>query len=96
MAHHKQAIKRIRTNEKRRIRNRFYRQTMRSNVRRYHLLLETGELAQAREALPKLITVISKTASKGVIRKENASRHISRLTLALNKLEANAQTAAEE
>ena len=95
MAHHKQAIKRIRQNEKRRIRNRFYRQTMRTNVKLYRQLLETGELEQAREALPKLITVISKTASKGVIRKENASRHISRLTIALNKLEANAEPAAE-
>lgn len=84
MAHTKSAKKRLKQNAKRRLRNRFYMSTLRSAVKKYRQALEAGEIAEAEAMLPQVIRTIDKTQSKGVIKKNNASRHISRLALALN------------
>jgi len=84
VAHTKSAKKRLKQNAKRRLRNRFYMGTLRSAVKKYRLALEAGEIAEAEAMLPQVIRTIDKTQSKGVIKKNNASRHISRLALALN------------
>ena len=84
MAHTKSAKKRLKQNAKRRLRNRFYMGTLRSAVKKYRQALEAGEIAEAEAMLPQVIRTIDKTQSKGVIKKNNASRHISRLALALN------------
>jgi small subunit ribosomal protein S20 len=41
---------------------------------------------QARETLDKAVSIIQKSASKGVIHKNQAARKVSRLTLQVNKL----------
>jgi small subunit ribosomal protein S20 len=84
VAHTKSAKKRLKQNAKRRLRNRFYMSTLRSAVKKYRQALEAGEIAEAEAMLPQVIRTIDKTQSKGVIKKNNASRHISRLALALN------------
>jgi small subunit ribosomal protein S20 len=88
MPNHKSAIKRVRRNEKRRVRNRHVLSTTRTLVKRVRNAIASGDAAAAREALPAAVRALSVASSKGVIHSNQASRKISRLTLAVNKLEA--------
>ncbi len=88
MPNHKSAEKRIRQNEKRRVRNQHYKSTIRNRVKAVRDALEAGQAGQAAEALPAALRQIDKVASKGVIPKRRASRLISRLTKAVNKAQA--------
>ncbi len=86
MAHHKSAIKRIKQNEKKRLRNRHVRSTLRTTLKRVREAVEGKDLATARELLAAAIPVIDKAATKGVIHPSNASRSVSRLTKLVNTL----------
>ena len=86
MAHHKSAIKRIKQNEKRRLRNRHVRSTLRTFIKRVREAVASKDSGAAKEALAAAIPVIDKAASKGVIHKANASRNVSRLTKLVSTL----------
>ena len=77
MANHKSALKRIRSNDKRRVINRYYAKTMRNAVKRFSLLENKIE-AQAQ--LPKLVSMIDKLAKKSLIHKNKAANLKSSLT----------------
>lgn len=83
MANHKSSLKRIRANETRRIRNRYYGKTMRNAVRKFRSL---DNKAEAAEKLPKLISMIDKLAKKTIIHKNKAGNLKSKLTRLVNKL----------
>ncbi len=83
MANHKSSLKRIRANETRRIRNRYYGKTMRNAVRKFRTLDNKSEAA---EKLPKLISMIDKLARKTVIHKNKAGNLKSKLTRLVNKM----------
>lgn len=85
MAHHKQAVKRIRQNERRAERNKDRMSRMRNIVRRVREAVSAGEVDQARTLLPEAVKVISRTGSKGIIHKAQASRRVSRLVRLVNK-----------
>ena len=87
MPNHKSAIKRVRQNENRRIRNRHVISTTRTFIKRVRAAVDAGDAAAAREALPAAIRALNIASSKGVMHSKQASRKISRLTLAVNKLE---------
>ena len=86
MANHKSALKRMRQNEKRRLRNRQVVSHMRSSIKQFRLAAEEGGNP---ELLPKMlqqvVITVDKAASKGVIHRNNASRKISRLTRLCNQ-----------
>ena len=86
MAHHKSAIKRIKQNEKKRLRNRHVRSTLRTSIKKVREAVEVNDKAAAVEALAAAIPVIDKAAVKGVIHPSNASRNVSRLTKLVNTL----------
>ncbi|GAM08177.1 30S ribosomal protein S20 [Geobacter sp. OR-1] len=86
MAHHKSALKRIKQNEKKRLRNRHVRSTLRTFVKNVREAVAGNNQDAAREALAAAIPVIDKAASKGVIHPSNASRSVSRLTKLVNTL----------
>ena len=90
MANHKSALKRIRQNDKRRDRNRFWKSTMRSSSKSVRAAVEAGDETLAREALREATSMIARVATKGVIHKRTASRRVSRLTLLVNKMGAEA------
>ena len=92
MANIKSQIKRNKQNEKRRVRNRVYRGSARTFVKRARLAIEAGEKESALEATQVAISALDKAAEKGIIHKNNAARRKSRLVKRLNSLE---QTAAE-
>jgi small subunit ribosomal protein S20 len=80
LASHKSALKKMRQDQKRRMRNKAVRTRYRNLVKAVRAALESGDAAQAEEALKKAVPQLQRAASKGVIHKKNASRHISRLT----------------
>ena len=88
MATHKSALKRMRQGEKRRLRNRTHVGNMRSQVRKFQTAVAEGNTEVAEAELKKSIVIIGRTCSHGVIHKNAASRKVSRLTKAYNKLVA--------
>ena len=85
MANHKSAIKRARQSEEQRVRNRSRKTRMKNAVRDLDGVISKSPENAAAE-LKKAVSVISRTASEGVIHKNTASRKISRLTRRVNAL----------
>ena len=77
MANHKSALKRVRANEKRRLRNRYHAKTMRNAIRRFRTLKDKKE---AEENFPKLVSMIDKLAKMSVIHKNKAANLKSKLS----------------
>lgn len=88
MAHHKDAIKRIRTSQAARARNRSNRSRLRGEVKDLRELIAGGDQEGAVAALPTTVSTLHKLARKGVIHRRNAARRISRLAKAVNALKA--------
>ncbi len=85
MPHHKSASKRVITNAKAQRRNIALRSRMRAAVR----AVRTAATRPAAEAAYlSAVAVLDRTAAKGVIKKETASRHKSRLAQFARKLTA--------
>jgi small subunit ribosomal protein S20 len=87
LANTKSAIKRIRQNDKRRVRNRVYRGRARTFVKNARLALENGDLEVARAATMQAVSELDKAAQKGVLHNNNASRRKGRLMKQLAALE---------
>ncbi len=85
MPHHKSAAKRVITNEKARLRNNAVRSHMRSAVR---AVRAATTRAEALSAYHRAVAILDRTAARGVIKKETASRQKSRLALYAQKLPA--------
>ncbi|UXX79669.1 30S ribosomal protein S20 [Reichenbachiella carrageenanivorans] len=77
MANHKSALKRIRSNEAKRLRNRYQHKTTRTFVKR---LKESSDKAEAQELLKKVVGMIDKLAKNNIIHKNNAANQKSKLT----------------
>lgn len=83
MANTKSAIKRIRTSEKRRLRNRTVRTRVRSVLKTARAAVTTtGE--DARAAVLQAIRTLDKAVTKGVIHRNTAARKKSALARRLN------------
>lgn len=88
MANHKSAMKRAKQNEVRRVRNRSRKTRMKNVIKGVEEALTSKSAELAAERLKEAISVIDKTASKGVIHRNNAARQISRLTRKVNAIAA--------
>ena len=77
MANHKSALKRIRSNDKKRLRNRFQHKTTRNAVRR---LREITDKKEATKLLPSVISMLDKLAKKNIIHANKAANIKSKLT----------------
>ena len=86
MANIKSQEKRIKTNERRRLRNQSVKSSLRTAVRGLREAIEAGEKAKAGELLVSTNRQLDKAASKGVIHKNQAANKKSALALAVNKL----------
>jgi small subunit ribosomal protein S20 len=84
MANHKSAQKRIRSNNAKRLRNRYYAKTTRNAVKR---LRNTTEKQDALEKLPRVISLVDKLAKRNVIHKNKASNLKSSLMRHVNKMQ---------
>ncbi len=92
MANLASAKKRIRSSEKRRVRNRHYHAAARTFVKRTRELLEQGEVEAAADMAQMAVSTLDKAAAKNIIHSRNAARRKSRLM----KQVAAAQIAADE
>lgn len=79
MAHHKSAQKRIRQNEKKRIRNRHIRTTLRSSLKKFEQALQERKPEELKPLVDKTVSFVHKAATKGVIHKNKAARHVSKI-----------------
>ena len=87
MANIKSQIKRNRQNQKRRARNRVYRGSARTYVKKARLAIESGDVDAARAATLQAVSALDKAAEKGVLHKNNVSRRKGRLMKKLAALE---------
>jgi small subunit ribosomal protein S20 len=83
MANHKSALKRIRSNEAKRLRNRYQAKTTRTFIKR---LKATTDKVEAQDLLNKVTSMIDKLAKKSIIHKNNAANKKSKLTKFVNSL----------
>lgn len=83
MANHKSALKRIRANEAKRLRNRYYLKTTRTFIKR---LRATETKAEAVELFKKVSAMLDKLAKKNIIHRNNAAHKKSKLQKFINGL----------
>lgn len=88
MAHNKSALKRIRQDEKKRLRNKARKRAVATHEKAFMTLLEENKLTEAQEALKICFSTYDKAVKKNVVSKEKANRKKSRLTLKFNKAQA--------
>jgi small subunit ribosomal protein S20 len=86
VAHHKDAIKRIKQNEKIRARNRHFRSRMRNQIKRVRDAVEAKDVSAAQSELREAVSIIHRIATKGIIHRNQAARRISRLNRAVKTL----------
>ncbi|MCA0930937.1 30S ribosomal protein S20 [Lutimonas saemankumensis] len=70
MANHKSALKRIRSNEAKHLRNKYQHKTTRNAIKNLRSLEEKKE---AEALLPKVVSMVDKLAKKNIIHKNKAA-----------------------
>ena len=80
MANTKSAIKRIRRITKQTAVNKARKSRYKNALKKMNLLIEKKNKAEALKFLPKLNSELMKIAKTGIIKKQNASRNVSRFT----------------
>ena len=93
MANSRSAKKRVRVNERRRLRNQAYRSATRTLVRKAEHAIEAGVGEATATALGDAISKLDKAASKGIIHRNAAARKKSRLMARFNKAAGIGQAA---
>lgn len=88
MANTVQAKKRVRQGEKHRIHNMGLRSAVRTSIKKVVNAIEAGKRSEAEAAYKSAVPIIDRMAGKGIIHKNKAARHKSRLLLSIRKLAA--------
>jgi small subunit ribosomal protein S20 len=86
LANIKSAKKRILVTEKKEERNKAIRSAVKTAVKKVYVAIDANDAEAAKAALLSATSVIDKATRKGVYHKNYASRKISRLSLAVNKM----------
>lgn len=84
----KSAIKRVKTNEKRRAQNASQKSALRTAIKNFEATLAANDIEGAKVAFTVAIKKIDKAATKGLIHKNAASRQKSRLQKKFNEVTA--------
>lgn len=86
MANIKSAKKRILVSQTRADRNKAIRSSVKTACKKVYAAIDANDKEAAKAALKNATSVIEKATSKGVYHANYASRKVSRLSLAVNKL----------
>ncbi len=86
MANTKSAIKRIRRISRQTAVNKIRKSKYKIAIKKMNLLLDSKKKKEALSFLPKLNSELMKIAKTGIVKKQNASRNISRITRKINAL----------
>ena len=87
MANIKSAKKRIMVNRTKAARNKSIKSATKTAIKKVYAAIEAKDKEAAKAALLAATSTIDKAATKGIYHKNNASRKISRLNLAVNKMD---------
>tara|TARA_A100000164_G_C21775527_1_gene708389 strand:- start:632 stop:946 length:315 start_codon:yes stop_codon:yes gene_type:complete len=80
MANTKSAIKRIRRISKQTLVNKARKSRYKNALKKMNLLIEDKKKSEALKFLPKLNSELMKIAKTGIIKRQNASRNVSRVS----------------
>jgi len=80
MANTKSAIKRIRRISKQTTVNKARKSRYKNALKKMNLLIEKKKKSEALKFLPKLNSELMRMAKTGIVKKQNASRNVSRIT----------------
>ncbi|MFN0033069.1 MAG: 30S ribosomal protein S20 [Flavobacteriales bacterium] len=83
MANHKSSIKRIRSNNAKRLRNKYFHKTMRNALRKLRTITAKKE---GESLMPQVVAMIDKLAKNSVIHKNKAANLKSSVQLHVNGL----------
>ena len=86
MANIASQIKRNRQNERARLRNKRVRSTLKTDLKRFRLAVAEGDRARAEERFAAAARQLDKAASKGVVHRNYAANHKSRMARRLQSL----------
>ncbi|MBD1397930.1 30S ribosomal protein S20 [Pontibacter sp. JH31] len=85
MANHKSALKRIRSNNAKRLRNKYQAKTTRTFIKK---LKGTTDQAEAQELFKTVSSMLDRLAKKNIIHKNKAANNKSKLAKHINSLAA--------
>ncbi|MGC8501644.1 30S ribosomal protein S20 [Desulfurella sp.] len=85
MANHKSALKRVKQNKKKYLRNKSYRTKFKHAVKQARITINSANEQELIQQLKNAQKAINKIKSKGAIHKNKAARLVSRLSKAVNK-----------
>ena len=88
MANHKSALKRIRTSERKHLRNRIFISRARTDIKAARLTIASGDKDAAIAATKAAIRTVDVAVRKGILHANNGARRKSRLMKRLNELTA--------
>jgi len=94
MAHSKSAKKRIRQNERRRLRNKSQVTALRTQIKKMRQALEARDVQRAQAEYKLTVSALDKAVTKGVIHRNNANRHKARLARQLAGIAESSQVTA--
>ena len=86
MANTKSAIKRIRKISRQTVVNKSRKSKFKNAIKKMNLLLDSKKKKEALAFLPKLNSELMRVAKTGIVKKQNASRNISKITKKINSL----------
>ena len=86
MANTKSAIKRIRRISRQTAVNRARKSRYKNALKKMNLLIDGKKKSEALKFLPKLNSELMKIAKTGIIKKQNASRNVSRISKKINSI----------
>ena len=86
MARIQSAVKNIRKNRRRNAVNVARRSRLRSQIKKLRSLVASKDASSARQELTKTLSLLDRSAGKGIIHRNAAARHKSRLTRQVNAL----------
>ena len=82
----KSQVKRVKTNEKARLRNQAIRSAVRTEIRKFREAVESGDKAAAEAQLRVASRKLDKAVTKGVFHRNSAANKKSNMARALNKM----------
>jgi small subunit ribosomal protein S20 len=82
----KSAMKNLRSDPKRRMRNKAVKSEVKTLLKNAQQAMESGDIDEARNACQAAISKLDKAVKKGIMKKGTANRIKSRLTIKLNKV----------
>ena len=97
MPNTKTAKKQLQVSKRNQARNQHNKTVLKNAMKRAHLAIEAGEAPdEAKLLVSQAVKALHRSATRRIIKRQNASRHASRLMLAYNRVFAKPAVAQED